>query len=178
LPFVRAVVLQRLPQPLDPALVQPAGALLQDKVLLVQQTACAIAKINKRPEFADPVMAAFKTVSDATILGYLESIALDCGVTRDKMMDACIDRFDQAPVCSAAFYLAAGLLHVSGNYTRLLQTNPPHIAALQPKWRDFVAANRDAIRTGQTFPLGAAPLTQEMFPEGTQLYSPKEKAAN
>jgi hypothetical protein len=50
------------------------------------------------------------------------------------------------------------------------QLDPDVQAAMKTRWTRFINANRDKLRQGHRFKLGAPEITPDLFPKGFQFY--------
>ena len=165
IPFVRAVVLENLPAMLSSAQLDTIATLIEDDYVPVQAAACNLAAKIKSEQFHECLLAVLQETKNTWLLRAAHDAATACGVTRDRLLEICVERLANDDLATTLFDLMITIVEREGGYG---YSNVDWSMAndLKSKWKLLIEKNRDRIRKGPLFKIAEPPLTSDLFPPG------------
>jgi hypothetical protein len=179
IPYVRELVLEWVPEPVPPAVLDRLPRLLAGNSGDLQIAACRLAQKHPREAFRDPLLKILRqgraSKAEYLLEEYLLNAAVDAaranGITRDQLAEIWPSRIDPSDLGVAGM---RRLLHTAIDYDGAEGSpgglSPKDTAAATTRWKRFIDEHRKELREGHRFKLGDPEITPDLFPPGFDFY--------
>ena len=167
IPFVRATALEKMPLPLDLAFIDLVSTLIHDPFTATQAAALDLAERTKVARFGEDALQVLTVTKDEWIVGIAFQTAKQCGIPQDKVLEVCINRFDEPGMIMMLFQpiMSSVFIH-EGGYGTSGTITPDEARRLKTRWQTFLAENREALHAGKAFAIAVPPVTEDLLPAG------------
>jgi hypothetical protein len=176
IPYLRAKALLRVSLPLSDATAAQVAARIQDEYAPVQVSACKLAGKSKLALFRQPLISLMRTSDNVLVLQNAFEAARACGADLDRLLEILVGRLERHGSDKNEVLLElmidAAIKDGDDHYCVRYEDWQSFLGDLQRAWREFIDANRRALREGKRFKVGHPPLRREMFPPGSQFTRP------
>ncbi len=170
IPFLRSVALQNMPLPLDDSAIAAVARAVKDRFAPVQGAACDLAAKAKSPAFRPPLLDVLQTTDNHWVLRSAFTAAAQCGTDNDIRLEVCVGRMGRYThgmnMLLLSLLIDGSIEHEGGSGWQEIKDWTSILPGIQKAWMGFIAANRQALRTGKRFRIAQLPVKAGMFPPG------------
>lgn len=168
IPRIRALALEKLPNEAVPSAKEKIIALMEDPHLLVRVQACMLAERSKEASFTEPLIKVAATAQDQWLLGAAVFAAHSCKAPLDVLYETLAKRLDDPASASMVFDQMTGLVKSEGGSgsSGIDWEAVAKSGEVKTQWLSLISSQREKIKAGEKFQIGAPPLTPALFPKG------------